>query len=245
MIRFACPRCGMQLSAPEECTGRSSKCRGCGQAFQVPAPVATLVTAPSLPPIRCQCPRCQHIIEAPAAQAGQKTNCPKCGQRIQIPALPAGPPVNKTVMAPLVEEQQQPPLAQMVPPSMVQVAPAPPPPPTVPQAQPPRRDDYSHHRPPLAQLVPQFDQNIRRPRQEPESQGGQICGILSVVFGGVSLLFCPIVFGLAGIVLAIISLSLSRSKVLGTIGLIISAICFLVGIYLITTAVGELQKFGY
>jgi hypothetical protein len=119
-LRFACPRCGMQLSAPEDCAGRSSKCRACGQTFQVPAPVALLITAPSSPPIRCRCPRCQQSLEAPAAQAGQKTNCPTCGQRIQLPALPAGPPLNKTVLAPLVEEQQQPPLALIVPPSMVQ-----------------------------------------------------------------------------------------------------------------------------
>ena len=41
MIRFACPRCGMQLSAPKECAGRSSKCRQCGRPVAVPAP-ATL-----------------------------------------------------------------------------------------------------------------------------------------------------------------------------------------------------------
>jgi hypothetical protein len=39
MFRFACPRCGMQLSAPKECAGRSSKCRGCGQTVTVPVPV--------------------------------------------------------------------------------------------------------------------------------------------------------------------------------------------------------------
>lgn len=48
MIRFACPRCGMQLSAPPECAGRSSKCRGCGQAFQVPYPMAIPIHPPTI-----------------------------------------------------------------------------------------------------------------------------------------------------------------------------------------------------
>ena len=99
MIRFACPSCGFSLSAPEDCAGRSSKCRGCGQAFQVPAPVATLITAPNSPPIRCRCPRCQQSLEAPAEQGGQKTRCPKCGQRIQVPQTPLPPlPLNKTML---------------------------------------------------------------------------------------------------------------------------------------------------
>src|SRR5262249_49131049 len=48
LIRFTCPRCGMQLSAPEDCAGRSSKCRQCGQPITVPQPVA--VAVPAIPP---------------------------------------------------------------------------------------------------------------------------------------------------------------------------------------------------
>src|SRR5271170_2047630 len=36
MIRFNCLRCGASLSAPEDCVGRSSKCK-CGQQLTVPA----------------------------------------------------------------------------------------------------------------------------------------------------------------------------------------------------------------
>ena len=65
MIRFACPRCGMQLSAPLSCAGRSSKCRACGQPVTVPpaiplsddqlaktAPPAMIPNVPDLGPIR-------------------------------------------------------------------------------------------------------------------------------------------------------------------------------------------------
>ena len=38
MIRFACPRCGKAVSAPEDCVGRSSKCPQCGRPLTVPTP---------------------------------------------------------------------------------------------------------------------------------------------------------------------------------------------------------------
>src|SRR5436309_6597504 len=110
-LRFSCPKCGHNLSAPEDCAGRSSKCRACGQALQVPAPVAPLITAPSSPPIRCRFPRCQQLLEAPAEQGGQKTRCPNCGR--QLDALAAPP-------KPAAQGQPQP-LPLIVPPSMVQV----------------------------------------------------------------------------------------------------------------------------
>lgn len=51
MLRFTCPACSLPLSAPPECAGRPSKCRGCGQAFVVPVPVARLVEEqPPSPP---------------------------------------------------------------------------------------------------------------------------------------------------------------------------------------------------
>jgi hypothetical protein len=36
MIRFRCPRCGLLLSAPDECAGRSSRCR-CGTPVVIPS----------------------------------------------------------------------------------------------------------------------------------------------------------------------------------------------------------------
>ena len=41
MIRFTCPLCGMQLSAPEDCAGRVSKCRACGQPVTIPPAIPT------------------------------------------------------------------------------------------------------------------------------------------------------------------------------------------------------------
>lgn len=35
-LHFSCPKCGYKLSAPEDCAGRSSKCRACGQPVTVP-----------------------------------------------------------------------------------------------------------------------------------------------------------------------------------------------------------------
>ncbi len=45
MMRFACPHCGLLLSAPEMYAGRVTKCK-CGQPFTVPQVPAN----PSGPP---------------------------------------------------------------------------------------------------------------------------------------------------------------------------------------------------
>jgi hypothetical protein len=53
VIRFKCPSCGLAVSAPEDCVGRSTKCRGCNNPIVVPsiaAPVAQIV--PSATPCR-------------------------------------------------------------------------------------------------------------------------------------------------------------------------------------------------
>ena len=54
--------------------------------------------------IRFACPRCNSVLDAPDQKAGSKVACPKCQQRLQIP----GPPLNKTILAPLVEHRRNP-----------------------------------------------------------------------------------------------------------------------------------------
>jgi hypothetical protein len=53
MIRFNCPACGFSLSAPEEFSGRPSKCRQCGGAVTIPLPVSSSpnprIQRPSIP----------------------------------------------------------------------------------------------------------------------------------------------------------------------------------------------------
>jgi hypothetical protein len=84
MIRFACPYCGKQLSAPEECAGRSSKCQGCGQTVTVPGTRPQLVTV--------ICPACKNLCLP--ATPGDKIFCTVCGQKVLVPM----PPQNKTVL---------------------------------------------------------------------------------------------------------------------------------------------------
>jgi hypothetical protein len=50
MIRFACPSCGMAVSAPEECAGRSTKCRGCNSPIVVPQVRHHASAPPARPP---------------------------------------------------------------------------------------------------------------------------------------------------------------------------------------------------
>lgn len=65
---------------------------------------------------------------------------------------------------------------------------------------------------------------------EEKDQTATVLGILSICFGAVSFLFCPLIFGLAGVVLGIISIAIGRKKTLGIIGLSISAVGTVVGL---------------
>ena len=50
MLRFNCPTCGIAASAPVECGGRITKCRGCGNPIIVPVPPADqMPPAPAAP----------------------------------------------------------------------------------------------------------------------------------------------------------------------------------------------------
>lgn len=92
-LRFWCPHCAYQLSAPVECAGRTSRCRGCGNPVTVPAaddePLTGLVLDDDIPeavlvpvvfPVENEndepltaCTACEHRIAKKAA------TCPSCG----------------------------------------------------------------------------------------------------------------------------------------------------------------------
>src|SRR5579875_3646791 len=62
MIRFSCPSCGMAVSAPEDCAGRSTKCRYCNGPIVVPR-IATNRTSPKpviAKPMSAASPPCPH-----------------------------------------------------------------------------------------------------------------------------------------------------------------------------------------
>jgi DNA-directed RNA polymerase subunit RPC12/RpoP len=99
VLHFNCPACGSPLSAPEDCAGRVSRCRQCGQAVTVPAPSEAVLVADveEVPdedrggmPTRFRCPRCELLCESPVASG--VVTCPKCGQPIDLSAAPGPPP---------------------------------------------------------------------------------------------------------------------------------------------------------
>jgi hypothetical protein len=91
VIRFSCPRCGMQLSAPKECVGRSNKCRTCGQPITVPGQrlptrQTVPVAAPYSPPSSVPVPR-------PATASATSSSCDQPPPLAPVlDALPAEPP---------------------------------------------------------------------------------------------------------------------------------------------------------
>jgi DNA-directed RNA polymerase subunit RPC12/RpoP len=138
----------------QEALGQDVRCPACCSYFptrsvsapsllsrSVPAEPAP--TVPLAPPnrtvlaepeamIRYSCPRCNRSLESPVSFAGQKLNCPDCNQRLQIPkpsAAPAGPSLNKTMLAP---EELRPPVPTPVASARSQPTAPPAAPPTVP-----------------------------------------------------------------------------------------------------------------
>jgi hypothetical protein len=68
--------------------------------------------------------------------------------------------------------------------------------------------------------------------QAPPSSAGLVCSILSCVFGGIAFLCFPPVFGLAGLVLGIIGVCLSRDKGIGIVGIVLSVVGTVLGMAL-------------
>lgn len=62
-----------------------------------------------------------------------------------------------------------------------------------------------------------------------EDGTGKTCALLSIIFGCVAFLFCPIVFGLAGIVLGIIGVTRCQKKKLAITGLVLSVVGMIAG----------------
>ncbi len=77
-LRFSCPKCGFDLSAPESCAGRSSKCRQCGQPVTVP------VALPA-PPVALPAPPVAILVQGPY------TTSPTDGHQLgSVPQRPRG-----------------------------------------------------------------------------------------------------------------------------------------------------------
>jgi hypothetical protein len=88
-------------------------------------------------------------------------------------------------------------------------------------------------------MSPMQQSNFEGPHEpfQNESRAGKVCSILSVVFGGVAFIFCPPLFGLAGLVLGIRGVVLSKNKALGIVGIVLSVIGAVVGMFIATAIV--------
>jgi predicted RNA-binding Zn-ribbon protein involved in translation (DUF1610 family) len=62
-----------------------------------------------------------------------------------------------------------------------------------------------------------------------ESAGGKVCSVLSVIFGCIAFLFCPPLFGLAGLTLGIVGVVLSRNKAIAVVGIVMSVLGTFIG----------------
>jgi hypothetical protein len=135
MTIVTCPICGNCYRLAQPPLGGQSLCPACRSLVPVAAPPTpsllsrppaetpaqnrTILAEPE-PMIRYSCPRCKKALEAPAGFAGQKLNCPGCQQRLQIPqpaALPAAPPLNKTILA----TEEPPSVGELGPPRVVKM----------------------------------------------------------------------------------------------------------------------------
>jgi TM2 domain-containing membrane protein YozV len=91
-IRVSCGNCQRTFDAPDNATGKTAKCPGCGVAIQIPSPEPlwsgseTPSTGPSLP-----CPYCGEMILASAKK------CKHCGEFLDAGAHPVQPVMMATV----------------------------------------------------------------------------------------------------------------------------------------------------
>src|SRR5947209_18439546 len=94
MIRFACPMCGTDLSAPDEQEGGVISCPSCWGNVRVPGaasvdPIPSEVVTggheASGERIRFRCPKCGVDLSALGNLAGSFGKCNRCGERVQVP----------------------------------------------------------------------------------------------------------------------------------------------------------------
>jgi hypothetical protein len=110
-----------------------------------------------------------------------------------------------------------------------------PPPKSLPSATSPPADTAAKE-PPPPEPVLEYDTHSSE-REHPGHPGtdnpaGRVCSILSIIFGGVAFLLFPPFFGVAGLTLGIIGTVLSRNKVLGIVGISVSAVGMIIGMIL-------------
>jgi predicted Zn finger-like uncharacterized protein len=164
------------------------------------------------------CPQCRAKLKADPAIAGKAVRCSNCSTTFVAAAAEAE-------FAPVEPPRRQPDVGFATNPPPVPFDPEPP------VTRPSRKrydddldddfDDDDYQRP-----------RRRRRRRDEQNSGGHVCSILSCVFGGIAFLVCPPIFGIAGLVLGIIGVCLSRDKTLGSIGIVVSALGMIFGMAL-------------
>lgn len=152
------------------------------------------------------CPGCATRLQVPDLMAGTVVACPHCHQQVVVP-----------VTSPLAGAFSSAPLPAV---------------PAAPAAQPTAPPTDWSREPEEDYQEDHYERRPGRRRNEALSQAGQVCSILSIIFGAVAFLFCPLLFGLAGFVLGIVGTVLSENKAPGVIGIILSVVGTIGGVIL-------------
>jgi len=230
MVKFTCPVCKENLSAPTDQIGTKSSCPNCGQRLQIPNPAVNktiLGELPSQPSIASQsvksdpprrlpppippnedisvieviCEACRQRSTIPETLENLELPCPHCGK---ITSMVRSRPAERSRRIPSREKDQS---------------------------------DFDFDGP---DEDSRYDTYARRSR---ESDAAKTCSVLSIVCGCVAFLLCPPLFGLAGLILGIIGVVLSRDKSLGIIGIVVSVIGTIVGMIVGAALMGLLRPF--
>jgi hypothetical protein len=216
MIRYACPRCQSVLEAPDDQANFKLPCPKCGQRLQIPTPPPNkTMLAPLVDPNRTMLGRVEPgntaapsppSVEGPASVSSS------------VPSLQfwyyrrdrwENGPVSQQDMQAKVRRGEIRPLDLVWTPGITSWTPA---------------ERYFEFRTPW---LPAWG----RPGEE-QRNGGDVCSILSCVFGAVAFLLCPPLFGLAGLVLGIIGVCLGQNKAVGVVGIVLSVVGTVVGMLL-------------
>jgi DNA-directed RNA polymerase subunit RPC12/RpoP len=86
-MKIECSNCGGRYAAPDELAGKQTRCPGCGEIIQVPAPSPTGSASAGLTQA-VYCGGCHAGFSAPQHLWGKSVGCPQCGIAITIPVSP-------------------------------------------------------------------------------------------------------------------------------------------------------------
>ena len=231
--KYVCPACDFNQALLDKDVGKRAKCPKCGSIGQVIS--VTVSAPPSAPGPQAKIIHEHKAADPPSLQTGIRVARESVQPQSRTPP-PAPPrnwhysrederigPISEGELRRLIRDGEVRSWDEIWTEGMKEWAPA---------------DEYFEF-----DDEPRPRRRKRRRRANTSGDPGFVCGVLACVFGGIAFIFCPLLLGLAGIVLGIISVCISKDKTIGIVGLVISVAGLIIGMILGVIVWSSLRHF--